>query len=132
MSLFGVGQDARSSEPLADKNCYEERRREHEHDNLRQPLGQSIDRNCAELEAPESLDEAVALSRTLQPSIIVDIRYGQPDLVEETRLRIARMCEATDQDIITSARAFVEWGRRLNYDESLIPPVRCKEVSTGR
>lgn len=60
MALFGIGQDARSSEVLADKNCYGKRRREHELLCPCQPLGQSIGRNCSCLKAPELLDEAVA------------------------------------------------------------------------
>lgn len=56
----------------------------------------------------------------------------QPDLVKEIRLRIAEVCAACDGEAIDAARAFAEWVKDLDWDESNQPTVHCREDSSGQ
>lgn len=53
----------------------------------------------------------------------------QPDQVKETRMQLARMCEATDRDVVAAALEFCEWATRLKEDDTLKPTVHCTAAS---
>lgn len=73
-------------------------------------------------ESPEDALELFTMERYMKT---------QPDQVKETRMQLARMCEATDRELLAFALAFCEWGAtRLKPDDTLKPIVRCTGVSS--
>lgn len=47
----------------------------------------------------------------------------QADQVKECRMQLARMCEATDREVVAAALEFCEWAARLKTDDALKPTV---------
>lgn len=45
-------------------------------------------------------------------------------------MQLARMCEATDREVVTAALEFCEWAARLKTDDALKPTVHCTEASS--
>lgn len=54
----------------------------------------------------------------------------QADQVKETRMQLARMCEATDSEVVAAALDFCEWATRLKMDDTLKPTAHCMEASS--
>lgn len=84
---------------------------------------------------PASLEQAEAemLSDSFQERgdvVKVSDEQSQPDLIKETRILIASLCEATDEELHSAVARFVEGTKRLIIDESLKPTVRCMGASS--
>jgi hypothetical protein len=63
---------------------------------------------------------------------VAAIEPSQPDVVKEIRIHMAKMCEATDREIVASALKFAEWMNGLQLPDTTTYPACCRGAATLR